>query len=112
MLTTADWAAFEFEPVPSEELRAAPTYADWMRMSRTHLVTLSFAWKILGATKEELKKFVRENGDDTALDELLKCLASAKRTFECLGHATGVAKARLVCAGSAVEPTLGRGFDA
>jgi hypothetical protein len=101
--TTAEWAAFEFEPVPLEELRTAPTYSDWMSMSRTHLVTLSFAWKILGASKDELKKFVRENADNSALDELLKNLASARRTFECLGHATGVARARLICAGSAAE---------
>jgi hypothetical protein len=101
--TTADWTAFEFEPVPAEELRAAPSYADWVSMSRTHLVTLALAWKILGASKEELKKFVRENADNSALDELLKNLASAKRTFECLGHATGVARARLICAGSAAE---------
>jgi hypothetical protein len=99
--TSAEWAAFEFEPVPAEVLRAPPKYTDWMRMSHSHLVTLSVAWKILGMSKEDLKKFIRENGDDGTLDELLNSLASARNTFECFWHATRAANARLICAGSA-----------
>jgi hypothetical protein len=101
--TTAEWAALDFQPIPAQELRQPPTYADWMRMSHNHLVALSLAWKTLGMTKEELKKFVRENGDDTALDELLQSLSSARNTFKCFWHAARTANARLICAGSAVE---------
>jgi hypothetical protein len=101
--TTAEWAALDFQPIPAQELRQPPSYADWMRMSHKHLVTLSVTWKILGMTKEELKKFVRENGDDTALNELLQSLTSTRDTFECFSHASRTAKARLVCAGAAVE---------
>jgi hypothetical protein len=100
--TRADWAAFEFEPVPLEALGDAPTYAGWTKMSRTHLATLFFAGKILGATKEELKRFVREN-DDMALDELLQGLASARNTFESFYRTTRAAGARLICAGPAAE---------
>jgi hypothetical protein len=78
LTTTVEWAAFEFEPVAPEDLRTAPTSADWMKMTQSHLVALSHTWKILGATKEDLKKFVREKGDDVGLIELLKSLASAK----------------------------------
>ena len=99
--TTAEWATFEFEPVPPEELRTAPTYADWMKMRQSHLVALSLTWKILGATKEDLKKFIRENRDDAALNELLKSLAAAKNTFECFYHTTRAARARLICASAA-----------
>jgi hypothetical protein len=102
-LTAADWAAFEFEPLPCEGLRAEPTYADWMRMSRNHLVTLFLARKIIDATSEELKAFVSENNDETGLDELLKRLASTGNTFECFSRTARAARARLICAGSAAE---------
>jgi hypothetical protein len=101
--TAADWAAFEFEPVPSEELNAEPTYADWMRMSRNHLVTLFFARKIIDATSEELKKLVSENNDESGLAELLQRLASTGNTFECFYGTARAARARLICAGSAAE---------
>jgi hypothetical protein len=87
-----------FSPLLAQELRQPPTYDDWMRMSHSHLGALSLACKILGMTKEELKKFVRENGDDTALNELLQRLTSTRNTFECFWHVARTAKARLVCA--------------
>jgi hypothetical protein len=98
VMTAADAAAINFEPLSAEMLRklAPPSNDVWIG----HLVAVRVAWALIGKTKAELKEIIREW--DAEFD-LFEDLERSAKFLKAVADILNTAEMRLLIAGSALE---------